>query len=114
MSELLRNDSVVSAPGVLGKPSAAHALALLKELLDAPEARKPDDGKHAAPEMAPDAERGNDAPDAKHQEDPPRACAEMILGLNHDGVEHTYDYEGTQSGQGACNEIGRASCRERE
>lgn len=80
--------------GSFGEPSFVHPLALFDQLEDGPKAAE----AHYAEQYAPHAggeQRACNAPQSHQQEYPPRACAQVVLGLDDQRME---DADGEESG----------------
>lgn len=87
--------------GILGKPAFLDALFLFEHFLDGPEGGEGEDAEQRGYQNVVHADGGNDACHAQQEEYPPAACAPIILGLDHDGVEEADDQKGADADEQA-------------
>ena len=83
--------------GVHGKPAALHALVLREDFAYAPEGGESGNAEEDAEQlmMAAEAEKGEY--EAHHEEGPPAATAEVVLGPDDKGMEEADDEKGGQA-----------------
>ena len=84
--------------GIHGEPAALDALALLKHLEDAPEARAADDTQDGAGNLVGHEERACDEGKASEEEHPPAAHTEVVFAFDDEGMEDTNDEKGGYGG----------------
>lgn len=74
------------------EPAFAHSLALLKQLADAPERRRPEYGQKGRPYNIADKERGRERRHPRNEEGPPAFYSEIIFALDYQRVKYA-DYQ---------------------
>ena len=84
------------------EPSFFYPLLLLEQFADAPKERCAEDAEHGRPYDVGDAEGSGDGGDAEDEEEGPWASAEVVLGLDDDGVEDADDEEGGEGDDDTC------------
>ena len=87
------------AARVSREPPFAHTFFLLEEFLDAPQRRESHNGRQGTPKEAFDEKSRHCASHAHQQENPPRACAEIVFGLDNNGMEQADNQKRGQSQQ---------------
>ena len=79
------------------EPALFDARLLLEDFENAPEAGECEDAQNGGENVAMEQERSGGGEQSRHEEYPPAAGAEMVLGFDYDGVEHSYEKECRQT-----------------
>ena len=99
MKELLLLTEIVGmdAARIGWEPALFDARLLLEDFENAPEAGECEDAQNGGENVAMEQERSGGGEQSRHEEYPPAAGAEMVLGFDYDGVEHSYEKECRQT-----------------
>jgi hypothetical protein len=79
------------------EPALLDASLLLEDFENAPEAGECEDAQNGGEDVAVEQERRGGGEQSHDEEYPPAAGAEVVLGFDDDGVEHSYEEECRQT-----------------
>ena len=79
------------------EPALLYTGLLLEDFENAPEAGECEDAQNGGENVAVNQERCGGGEQSRHEEYPPAAGAEVVLGFDDDGVEHSYEKERRQT-----------------
>ena len=79
------------------EPALFDAGLLLEDFENAPEAGECEDAQNGGEYVTVNQERSGGGEQPRHEEYPPAAGAEVVLGFDDDGVEHSYEEERRQT-----------------
>ena len=87
----------MDAAGIGWEPALFDARLLLEDFENAPEAGECEDAQNGGEYVTVNQERRGRGEQPRHEEYPPAAGAEVVLGFDDDGVEHSYEEERRQT-----------------